>query len=219
MILSWIFPFCSHLLWFDFLISPITIGLLYIFNNLYIHLLSYSSTLLVINILPISYAFQLLIRDRFTQFTLLSHLLEPLDFRPSCFSQPFSLLISTFSLLIAFLLPSYRLIFLLYRTLYYLNDTMCSFLFPILHLITYMSVAITANVCFIFISFTTASVLHSSLPYFRRMISSLVRFYTFIIGWLLPSLPSNCHRDHTSLCTSCFFETLSFRLGCFPLNL
>jgi len=70
-----------------------------------------------------------------------------------------------------------------------------------------------------FFSWTTASVLHYSLPYFRRMMSPLVRCYSFIIGWLLPSPPPNCHRHHTSLCTSCFFETLSFRLGCFPLNL
>lgn len=51
--------------------------------------------------LPSLLAFQLSIRDRFTQLTFLS-LLEPLDFRPFGFSPFFSLLMSTFLLLIAF---------------------------------------------------------------------------------------------------------------------
>jgi len=50
---------------------------------------------------PSLLAFQLSIRDRFTQLTFLS-LLEPLDFRPFGFSPSFSLLMSTFLLLIAF---------------------------------------------------------------------------------------------------------------------
>lgn len=67
---------------------------------------------------PSPFAFQLRIRDRFTQLTFLS-LLEPLDFRPFGFSPNFPLLMSTFSLLMALslILPT---TLSLYRTLYYL---------------------------------------------------------------------------------------------------
>lgn len=70
---------------------------------------------------PSLLAFQLSIRDRFTQLTFLS-LLEPLDFRPFGFSPSFSLLMSTFLLLIAppLLTDSFSS---LYRTLYYLANS------------------------------------------------------------------------------------------------
>lgn len=58
-----------------------------------------------LHLFPSLSAFQLLIRVRFTQLTFLS-LLEPLDFRPFGFSPTFSLLMSTFSLLITFQLLS-----------------------------------------------------------------------------------------------------------------
>lgn len=64
--------------------------------------------------LPIWFAFQLSIRDRFSQLAFL-FVLEPLGLRTDCFSQSFSLLMSTFSLLIAFdflfFSKSYRLPF------------------------------------------------------------------------------------------------------------
>lgn len=70
---------------------------------------------------PSLLAFQLSIRVRLTQLTSLA-LLEPLDFRPFGFSPLFSLLMSTFLLLIASVLISPIPPSSLYRTLYYLHE-------------------------------------------------------------------------------------------------
>jgi len=65
---------------------------------------------------PSLLAFQLSIRVRLTQLTSLVSL-EPLDFRPFGFSPLFSLLMSTFLLLIAFISPTFLFLFSLQNTL------------------------------------------------------------------------------------------------------
>jgi len=147
---------------------------------------------------PSPYAFQLRIRVRFTQLTFLS-LLEPLDFRPFGFSPSFPLLMSTFSLLITSA-SSLRLLF---------RSTERSTTFQACSQRAFSLLPSTWNNRFGH---------NLSLFYLRCKRSHLVRCYSFIIRWLLPSLLPSCLRPLTSFFTSFVFETLSFCLGCLPLN-
>jgi len=165
----------------------------------------------VIFALPIWLAFQLSIRDRLDS-SFLSSLSYPIRFSLSIgtfgfsagwilFFPPFSLLISTFSLLIALSdspcgidLNSLRLHFPLYRTFYYLSFFPFGFL------------EITASVSDLVSCISGASPL---------VLYVVTRFFTdgcfqahrqVVFGYSLP------------FALSLNFETLSFDLGCFPLN-
>jgi len=116
-----------------------------------------------------------------TQLEIL-FMLEPLGFRPNCFSQSFSLLMSTFSLLVALVLSPRNLTDFLFLALQ-------NVLLP--HLFLFFR-SFQDNHRFGFIL---------SLLYLWRKTPHLVRCYAFLNGWLLPSPPPSCHRDFTSFRT------------------
>ena len=153
---------------------------------------------------PSGFAFQLSIRVRFTQLEIL-FMLEPLGFRPNGFSRFFSLLMSTFSLLIALVSwispfltsKSYRLPFP--RSTERSTTSLDSlFNFPLL--------MITASASYL------VSCISGAKPLILYVVTRFLTDGCFqahrqvVIGISLP------------FALSMKFETLSIDLGCFPLN-
>jgi len=115
--------FCSFLFPFSLLFSSL------FFSRAFLHLLFFFPLFFPLPLFsfflipsffftsPSPLAFQLLISVRLTQLTSLYFFLEPLDFRPFRFSPLFSLLMSTFLLLIALFLPLSNSFFTLQNTL------------------------------------------------------------------------------------------------------
>lgn len=130
-----------------------------------------------------------------TQLELL-FMLEPLGLRPKVFSSFFSLLMSTFSLLIAFLFPkSYRLPFLAIQNVLLPPTSSLS-----------VSRRITASVSY--------------------LVSCIFGAESLILYVVTRFLTDGCFQAHCQVvfgtplpfALSMKFETLSINLGCFPLN-
>jgi len=121
--------------------------------------------------------------------------LEPLGFRPSCFSQFSSLLIPTFSDLMSF------------SSLYPQDHSR----HPLPSTDRSPTAMSLPTIAYGFGGVLQSLVLRCDSP-------RSARCNTFIIGWLLPSLPPDCLRLITPFHTTYAFGALSISLGCLPLN-